>query len=131
VVSRNGRRRSLRNELRVLALAGLLWAAPAAALTPAEVAARLAADYGVEVLEVKEVQRDGERLFAVTVMLPRDAGNAAFQVGTLLLDAETGRPVPRLFHRPDGWSAAPPPVSVPEPAGPVLRRESLARDRIR
>jgi hypothetical protein len=109
----------------------MLWAAPAAARTPEEVARRIAEESGATVLRIERMEWHGRTVYQLTVMLPPDAGNAAFQIGTLWIDAETGQLVPRLVHRPDGWIAPPPPISAPEPAGSVVRRESLEREPLR
>ncbi len=112
----------------LLWLASVLASSPATALTPHEVARRLAETYGVDVLRVRELEEDGRRLYAVTVMLPGGNRNDAFQVGTLLLDAETGEPVPRFGHGPSGHEL-PPPVkgSVPEPTGDQIRERTFGR----
>lgn len=119
---------SRRSELAALTLVTLLWAAPAVALTAEEAARRIAEESGATVLRVEPLDVRGRSVYQLTVMMPPDAGNAAFQIGTLWVDAETGQLVPRLFHEPDGWTAPPPSMSAPEPAGAVVRRESLSRE---
>lgn len=119
--------RSQQSERATVLALFLVASTPAVALTPEEVAARIASEYRVEVLKVEDASDDGRRLYVLTVMLPLDAGNAAFQVGRLFVDAETGKLVPRLRHRPDGYEAPPAWPSAPEPSGPALRRESLER----
>ncbi len=91
------------------------WQAALAQLSAEEVARRVAARFGVEVLKVREVEDERGRLFAVTVLLPEEAGNAAFQVGILYVDAETAEPVPRLVHRPAGYELPRPLPGAPEP----------------
>ncbi len=96
----------------------MAWAQPV--LTPEEVSKRLVARYGVEVLAVRTLDEGDRPVYAVTVMMPEDAGNVAFQIGVLYVDAETGELVPR--PRPGGkeeWR-------TPEP-GRELRRRSLER----
>ncbi len=108
--------------------AGTVWSGVARALAPEEVAARIASTYGVEVLRVREVEGNGRRLFAVTVMLPGGDRNDAFQVGTLLVDAETGEPVPRLRHRPSGYELPPAPAGeIPEPTADRLRERTFGK----
>ncbi len=98
------------------------------ALTPEEAARKVAETYGVEVLRVREVEDGGRRLYAVTVMLPGGNRNDAFQVGTLMVDADTGEPVPRLRHRASGYELPPPPTgSVPEPTADRLRERTFGR----
>ena len=100
----------------------------ARALTAEEAARKVAETYGVEVLRVREVEEDGRRLYLLTVMLPGGDRNDAFQVGTLTVDADTGEPVPRLRHRPDGYELPPPPAgTAPEPTADRLRERTFGR----
>ncbi len=109
-------------------LALLLAPSPVAALTPEEAASRIAETYGVEVLRVRELEENGRDLFAITVMLPGGDRNDAFQVGVLLVDAETGEPVSRLRHRAAGYELPPPPTgTVPEPTADRLRERTFGR----
>ncbi len=112
----------------LLWLAAVLGASPAKALTPEEVKRRLAETYGVEVLRVRELEENGRRLYAVTVMLPGGNRNNAFQVGTLLVDAETGEPVPRFGHGPRAHELLPPVRgTVPEPTADQIRERTFER----
>lgn len=127
-------RRNRHSVIGALAALALLPVAgpPAGALTPEEAARRIAGEHRVEVLGIEEIERDGRRLYEVTVMFPPGDSNVAFQVGTLWIDPDTGEPVPRFRHRADGYELPPPPVAAPrEPQGRELRRESFERDRIR
>ncbi len=93
-----------------------------AAVTPEQIRRALAAEFGVDVLDIREVVVDGRRLYVVTLMFPEADSNAAFQVGELWLDAETGEPVPRLIHRSQGYELPPPRVGgVREPPPDALR----------
>ena len=78
------------------------------------------ARYGVEVLGIRRLEEDGRGVYAVTVMMPEDAGNVAFQIGILYVDAETGELVPRPRRAPGEG------LSAPEP-GEELRRRSFGR----
>jgi len=110
----------------VLALLAGLLAAPALALGPEEAARRIAQRYGVEVLRVRELGVDGRRIYALTVMQPGGDVNGAFQIGELWVDAETGEPVPRLFHRADGYELPLSRVSrISEPDAGQLRAWSF------
>ncbi len=111
----------MRSGLLLLALLAW-WAGPALALSPAEVTRRLERDFGVEVLAVREAEMDGRRLYVVTVMFPEGNGNAAFQVGELWLDAESGEPVPRLVHRSEGYDLPPPRAGGGREPGVEVRR---------
>ncbi len=113
----------------LLWIVAMLGATPARGLTPQEVARRLAETYGVDVLRVRELEENGRRLYAITVMLPGGNRNDAFQVGTLLVDAESGEPVPRFGHGPSGYEL-PPPVkgSAPEPTADRIRERTFERE---
>ncbi len=112
--------------LRGIAVAALFGAALASMAMPAEAA--LSADqvkrqvetrYGVTVLRIKPVTEEGRSAYAVTIMNRGGAFNEAFQVNTLVIDAETGRPIIQYRHGPRGLQPAAPPVSSrtgPDPA---------------
>ena len=104
--------------LRGIAAAALFGAALALGASPAEAA--LSADqvkrqvemrYGVTVLRIKPVTEQGRSAYAVTIMNPGGAFNEAFQVNTLVIDAETGRPIIQYRQGPGGIQPAAPPVS--------------------
>ncbi len=74
-------------------------AAPAGAeMSVDAVIQQIEADYAVTVLRVKPMTDDGRRVFAVTIMNPGGDFNEAFQVNTIVVDAETGNLV--LYPRP-------------------------------
>ena len=72
---------------------------------------KIAADYAVTVLRVKPMTDDGRRVFSVTIMNPGGAFNEAFQVNTIVIDAETGQPIIQYRQGPGGLKPAAPPVS--------------------
>ncbi len=89
-----------------------LGAAPAsAALSADQVKRQVETRYGVKVLRVKPMTEQGRSAFAVTIMNPGGAFNEAFQVNTIVIDAETGRPVIQYRQNPGGFNPAAPPVS--------------------
>ena len=105
--------------LRGIAAAALFGAALALGASPAEAA--LSADqvkrqvemrYGVTVLRIKPVTEQGRSAYAVTIMNPGGAFDEAFQVNTLVIDAETGRPIIQYRQGPGGIQPAAPPVSA-------------------
>lgn len=104
--------------LRGVAMAAILGATFALGASPAEAA--LSADqvkrqvetrYGVTVLRIKPVTEQGRSAYAVTIMNPGGAFDEAFQVNTLVIDAETGRPIIQYRQGPGGLQLAAPPVS--------------------
>lgn len=88
--------------LAVCALAA--FAQPAAAAMSAEAVGKaVAALYGVEVLRVVPAEGDeGRAAYRVTFMNPGGDFNEAFQVNTILVDAETGAPIVQFRHLPSG-----------------------------
>ncbi len=104
--------------LRGIAAAALFGAALAFGASPAEAA--LSADhvkrqvetrYGVTVLRIKPVTEQGRSAYAVTIMNPGGDFDEAFQVNTLVIDAETGRPIIQYRQGLRGIQPAAPPVS--------------------
>jgi hypothetical protein len=65
---------------------------------------RLAAELGVEVLDVRPVEADGQQVYAVKVMNPGGNSNDAFLVSTLVVDGESGEVLGRL-PQPIGTAA--------------------------
>jgi len=88
----------------IAALAACVLASSAnAAMTADQIGAAVAARYGVEVLRVVEAMGDdGRAAWRVTVMNPGGDFNEAFQVNTILVDAETGAPIVQFRHLPSG-----------------------------
>ena len=101
--------------------------ASAQRLSAEAAAQRVAETYGVEALRVREMRtEDGRRAYAVTVMAPGGDINGAFQVTTLLVDAQTGDLISQYRQTPTGheFSGAPSNVPPTEVDGPALRRRS-------
>ncbi len=95
----------IRFQIRMLApvVAALaMWPAAVsqAAMSEDQVRTAIERDYGVQVLRVSPGTADGRNVFMVTVMNPPGDFNEAFQVNTLVIDAETGRLVPQFRHLP-------------------------------
>jgi hypothetical protein len=92
--------------------------------SPADLAAEIEKSRGVKVLKLKETRIDGRTAYIVSVMNLGGDSNAAFQVEQILIDAETGAPIPTYRHGPTGWSEAPGPDFTPphEGDGPAMRR---------
>ena len=88
-----------------------LGATPAVALSGGQVKRQVEARYGVMVLRIKPMTEQGRSAFAVTIMNPGGDFNEAFQVNTIVLDAETGRPIVQYRQGPGGLEPAAPPVS--------------------
>ncbi len=81
--------------------------APAGAEKSAdEVASAIAEAYVVTVLRVVPTKEDGRSAFRVTVMNPGGDYEEAFQVNTLLVDAESGKLVSGFRHRASGYEAS-------------------------
>ena len=104
---------------RLLLAGGLLGAVlvmppPAgAAMGADQVRAKIIQAFGVEVLRVRPAQADGRRVYVVTIMNPGGDFNTAFQVNTLLVDADTGKLVSGFRHRPSGYDANQAPSFIP------------------
>jgi hypothetical protein len=92
--------------------------------SPADLAAGIEQSRDVKVLKLKETQVDGRTAYIVSIMNLGTDSNAAFQVEQILVDAETGAPIPTYRHGPTGWSEAPGPDFTPphEGGGPAMRR---------
>lgn len=101
-----------RGHLFALVCAGALTAAllppPAEAAVSREAAAeRIAQRFGVEVLAVRAGERDGRKVWLVTVMQPGGNRNNAFQVHVLAVDQESGELVPSFQHGASGYTLPP------------------------
>jgi uncharacterized membrane protein YkoI len=80
---------------------------------------------GVDVLSAELVERDGQPVYALTVMNPPGNYNAAFMVRTLLVDGATGGLLGEVPHTPR--AAAPHPDSRaagPDDSGLEIRRRT-------
>ena len=89
----------------VAALIPVLTGPAAAAMSAAEVKAKVVEAYGVEVLKVRRAALDGRQVFLVTMMNPGGDFNEAFQVSTIAFDVDSGEPVSGFRHRPSGIDA--------------------------
>ncbi len=88
--------------------AALLLAGPAwAALSADQVAAAITEAYGVSVLKIVAAEDEGRTVYWVTIMNPGGDFDEAFQVNTLLVDADTGKLVSGFRHRASGYDANP------------------------
>jgi hypothetical protein len=78
-------------------------AAPAGAeMSETEISKAVAEAYGVTVLRVVPSKDDGRRVYLVTVMNPGGDFNEAFQVNTIVVDAESGDKVSQFRHSESG-----------------------------
>ena len=75
-----------------------------------------------QVLRISPGTADGRNVFVVTVMNPPGDFNEAFQVNTLVVDAETGRLVPQFRHLPSGQSFSGAARNVPNRQSPDASR---------
>ncbi len=108
----------------VLLSAALAFPSPAiAAMSANQVKAKIAKEFGVKVLTVRPGKADGRKVYVVTMMNPGGDFNEAFQVNTIIVDAETGKLVPRFRHRASGHDANEAPSFAPnrQPTG-TLRK---------
>ncbi len=76
-----------------------------AAMSANQVSAKVTKAFGVKVLRVRPGKVDGRKVFLVTIMNPGGDFNEAFQVNTLVVDAETGNLLPGFRHRASGYDA--------------------------
>ena len=88
-----------------------LGATPAGALSADQVKRQVETRYGVKVLRIKPMTEQGRSAFAVTIMNPGGVFNEAFQVNTIVIDAETGRLIIQYRQGPGGIEPAAAPVS--------------------
>jgi hypothetical protein len=115
----------LRTSAVALALAlGFAGTALAQVKSPADIAGEIEQTRGVKVLKLQETRIDGRVAYVVSVMNAGGNSNAAFQVERILIDAETGAPIPTYRHGPTGWSEEAGPDYAPphEGGGPAMRR---------
>jgi len=59
--------------------------------------------YNVKVLRIQDGEQDGRQVYRVTFMNHGGNDNAAFQVNTIVVDAETGKRVPQFRHLASGY----------------------------
>lgn len=88
----------------VAAALGLAGAPPAFALqSPEAVKQQIEKAYPVQVLEIFEIKSDSQPAYAVVVMNSGGNYNEAFQVNTLIVDAETGQLIRQFRHHASGY----------------------------
>jgi hypothetical protein len=86
-----------------------------AAVSKEAAAEQIAERYDVEVLRVRAGERDGRKVWLVTVMQPGGNRNNAFQVHVLAVDQESGELVSSFQHHADGYSLPPLPPGAERP----------------
>ncbi len=96
-----------------------------AAMSADQAGAKMAAAYGVKILRVRPGKADGRRVFLVTMMNPGGDFNGAFQVSTIVVDAETGKLVPGFRHRASGHDANQAPSFEPNRQFPGTLRQGF------
>ena len=97
------------------------------ALSPEAVAGTVAQRFGVTVLRVAPIERDGKPLYSVVVMNPGGNFNEAFKATILVVDPETGELVPQ-FHQENSGYDLPASADRQPPAddrGTTIRRETF------
>lgn len=84
-----------------------------AAMSADQVSAKITKVFSVKVLRTRPGQADGRRVYVVTIMNPGADFNTAFQVNTLIVDADTGKLVSGFRHRASGYDPNPAPSFIP------------------
>ncbi|PPR55184.1 MAG: hypothetical protein CFH07_02193, partial [Alphaproteobacteria bacterium MarineAlpha3_Bin6] len=69
-----------------------------AAMTQSQITAAIEKSYDVRVLKIYADKENGKSVFRVTVMYNGGDWNTAFQVNTIVIDAETGERVAQFKH---------------------------------
>ena len=75
-----------------------------AAMTQSQITAAIEKLYDVRVLKIYADKENGKSLFRVKVMYNGGDWNTAFQVNTIVIDAETGERVAQFKHQSSGRS---------------------------
>jgi hypothetical protein len=109
-----------------LAIAGFS-ATPALALSPEAVANAVAQRFGVTVLRVAPIERDGKLLYSVVVMNPGGNFNEAFKATILVVDPDSGELVPQFRQENSGYDlpAAADRQPPADDGGTAIRRETF------
>jgi hypothetical protein len=107
-----------------------LWLAaanPALAVSPEAVAGAVAQRFGVTVLRVMPIERDGKSLYSVMVMNPGGNFNEAFKATILVVDPDSGELVPQFRHENSGYDLPASADRRPPAAdgGTTIRRETF------
>ena len=105
----------------------LVAADSALALSPEAAAGAVAQRFGVTVLRVAPIERDGKPLYSVVVMNPGGNFNEAFKATTLLVDPDSGDLVPQFRQENAGYDlpAAPDRRPPADDGGAAIRRETF------
>lgn len=98
-----------------------------AALSEAQVRAAVERDFDVRVLKIYPDKNNGRDVFNVRVMYNGGDWNTAFQVNTLVIDAETGRRVQQFSHGSSGRSLPGNYDTVPNRQSPDALRRHIWR----
>ena len=100
---------------------------PVFALSPEAVAGVVAQRFGVTVLRVVPIERDGKPLYSVVVMNPGGNFNEAFKATTLVVDPDSGELVPQFRQENSGYDlpAAPDRQPPADDGGRTIRRETF------
>ena len=75
-----------------------------AAMTQSQITAAIEKSYDVRVLKIYADKENGTSVFRVKVMYNGGDWNTAFQVNTIVIDAETGERVAQFKHQSSGRS---------------------------
>jgi hypothetical protein len=100
---------------------------PAFALSLEAVAGVVAQRFGVTVLRVAPIERDGKPLYSVVVMNPGGNFNEAFKATILMVDPDTGELVPQFRQENSGYDLPASPDRQPpaDDGGTTIRRETF------
>jgi hypothetical protein len=113
-----------------VSIAVAVWLAtanPALAMSPEAVSNTVAQRFGVTVLRVAPIERDGKPLYSVVVMNPGGNFNEAFKATILVVDPDTGELVPQFRQENSGYDLPAAPDRQPPAAdgGTAIRRETF------
>ena len=98
-----------------------------AAMTQSQVAAATEKSYDVRVLKIHADKENGKSVFRVKVMYNGGDWNTAFQVNTIVIDAETGERVAQFKHQSSGRSLPGNYDSIPNRQPPDALRRHIWR----
>ena len=105
----------------------LSFGSSAAALSKAQVQAAIEKQYDAKVIKIYPGTDAGRPVFFVRVMFNGGNYNTAFQVNTLVIDAETGKRVPQFRHRSSGQELSGSYDSRPNRQAPAALRGHIWR----
>ncbi|MFP6712277.1 MAG: PepSY domain-containing protein [Rhodospirillales bacterium] len=98
-----------------------------AALSKSQVQAAVEKQYDVKVLKIYPGTDAGRAVFFVRVMFNGGNFNTAFQINTLVIDAETGKRVPQFRHGSSGQELSGSYDSRPNRQAPAALRGHIWR----